>query len=190
MPNFLWTAKDNSGKTVAREITADTIEESKAILLAEGCTDLELKTDEIIDAIRERSANRIKISAEQRLKHLNNPSNTFSKLIFKIAAQDMWFHSLAILVLAFAVYRGHEAVAMITGISWGGWITAKIWLGLPSIRYARLNKAKDWYRWTEVLTLAEKLERMRSGYIAKLLPLEFPRVRAQALAGMGSYLKH
>jgi type II secretory pathway component PulF len=46
MPNFVWTAKDKTGKPVIREVEAGTIEESNQVLLAEGCTDLELKEDE------------------------------------------------------------------------------------------------------------------------------------------------
>jgi hypothetical protein len=42
MPSYLWTAKDRTGKSVVRELKAATIEESKAILIAEGYSDLEL----------------------------------------------------------------------------------------------------------------------------------------------------
>jgi len=49
MPNFVWIVKSKSGNTVVKEISAETIEESKAILEAEEYTNLQLQTDEILD---------------------------------------------------------------------------------------------------------------------------------------------
>ena len=185
MPNFLWTAKDKFGKSIVREIAAETIEESKAILLAEGCTNLESKSDEIMDLANSRSSELPKKTPEQKLKYFNNPTNTFSKLILKITTQGLWFHLLIILVLIFAVYQGYKATAMIIGMGWIGGIAAMIWLGLPHIYYARMNKAKDWHRWHKVSELADKLERMQPYLFTKILPLELPRIRAQIFAGLG-----
>ena len=50
MPNYVWSAKNQSGQKVTREITAKTAEEAKAVLLADGCTELELKEDDVIGA--------------------------------------------------------------------------------------------------------------------------------------------
>ena len=50
MTTYIWTAKDKSGKPVVREVTHNTIEESKGVLLADGCTELKLIQDEVMDA--------------------------------------------------------------------------------------------------------------------------------------------
>ena len=47
MTNYAWSAKDRSGRTVIREIQADTAEASKAILLAQGYSELVLKEDDV-----------------------------------------------------------------------------------------------------------------------------------------------
>jgi type II secretory pathway component PulF len=48
MANYTWTAKDQTGKAVVREVRAATVQEANALLIAEGCTDLKLIEDEII----------------------------------------------------------------------------------------------------------------------------------------------
>ena len=81
MPNFVWTAKDKFGKSAIREITADTAEQAKAQLLGEGCTELELKENEIFEAAVAGFTDKtvvlgeeVKVTAEQRFKHRGKPS--------------------------------------------------------------------------------------------------------------------
>jgi hypothetical protein len=52
MANYVCTAKNKFGISVVREISASIIEVSKSALLVEGCTDLVLKGDEIMDAAK------------------------------------------------------------------------------------------------------------------------------------------
>src|SRR6266403_783005 len=98
MPNFVWTVKGQSGKPVVREVAAATVEESKAILLAEGCTDLELKTDEIIDATQagfekmECMGEEVKVTAEDQLKHRGSAPKTFSGELWASVVQDKWLY--------------------------------------------------------------------------------------------------
>ena len=83
MTNYIWKAKDKSGKSVVREVMARTTEESKAILVSEGCTDLELFQDEVMAAATSGMnegvtvmGEEIKVTAEQRLEQLNKPPLT------------------------------------------------------------------------------------------------------------------
>lgn len=192
MPNFVWTAKDKSGKAVVREIAADTIEESKNILLSEGCTDLELKDDEIMAAAREGFTDRVKIlgeevkvTAEERLKHRGKPRATFVRVLFDSLNQDKGLYLLMALIIAYEAWRGHVTTAALLGLATLLWPAFRVWMALPGIYYARLNKAKDWHRWQEVLDLVAKLERIRRNHIIKLPETELIRSRAQAFAGLG-----
>jgi hypothetical protein len=45
MPTNVWKVKDRLGNSAVREITTDTVEQSKSILLCDGCTDSALMTD-------------------------------------------------------------------------------------------------------------------------------------------------
>ena len=67
MPNFVWTAKNVCGDPVVRQIKAATIEESKAVLLSEGCTDLVLKEDDVIAATLEGFDERVSLFGEDIL---------------------------------------------------------------------------------------------------------------------------
>ena len=85
MANYVWTARDQAGQNVVKEIEAETSTEAKAILLAEGYSDLVLKEDDVISAVNAGFSDRptffgeeIKVTAEQRLKHRDNTSTNFS----------------------------------------------------------------------------------------------------------------
>jgi hypothetical protein len=198
MPNFIWTAKDRQGKPIVMELSAETIEESRAMLLAEGYTDLELKSDEIGDAARTAFTDEIGIlreeikpkgTAKEFVRHLGNIPQTTLKLILRSIVHDVAFYLLMISLMVLAIFRGHKTNAIVTGIIIVGWLVFRIWKSLPQIYYAKLNKAKDWYRWTEVLQLIKSLERIQHTHSIKLPATELIRARAQALAGMGRLLE-
>src|SRR5438093_1456518 len=95
MPKFVWTTKDKSGAQVVRVLTAATIEESKSLLQAEGCTDLELKEDEILAAVAESFTEKveifgeeIKVSPEERFKHYGKPPPTILRTILESLAKE------------------------------------------------------------------------------------------------------
>jgi tetratricopeptide (TPR) repeat protein len=99
--------------------------------------------------------------------------------------QDRGLYLVAILMIAYQAYRGHPTVALLLGIATLAWPAFRIWMALPGIYFARLNKAKDWHRWQEALDLVEKLRRLRKNHFVKLPETELVRSRAQALAGLG-----
>jgi type II secretory pathway component PulF len=50
---YIWKARDKSGIPAVREVRANTIEDSKAILISQGYTSLELFQDEVMAAATE-----------------------------------------------------------------------------------------------------------------------------------------
>jgi len=188
MPNFIWTAKDRQGKPMIRELSAETIEESKAMLLAEGYTDLELKSDEIIDASRRvyASINKgRKSSPEELVRNSGNLQQTTLKLILETIIHDCWLYIMMISMMILVFGNGQKILTVIIGIVLLSWLIFRIWLRLPEIYYAKLNKAKEWHRWQGVLRIAKRCEQIRSMHIIKLPQTELIQSRAQALAGLG-----
>jgi tetratricopeptide (TPR) repeat protein len=192
MHTFVWSARDSTGRTVVREIPAETVEESKQILIASGHTDLVLKGDEIMDAaadsMRENvtfMGDDIKVTAKDRLKHRNEPPATFLRVLFGSVAKAFWLYLILGALLAYYIYTGRPIAAVGVGVAMLGWPLVVAWISLPSIYYARLNKANDWSRWTEVLSLVGKLEKLREIHFIKLPVTELGRNRAKALAGLG-----
>jgi tetratricopeptide (TPR) repeat protein len=192
MPNFVWTAKDKFGKSAIREITADTAEQAKAQLLTEGCIELELKENEIHDAAVAGFTDKtvvlgeeVKATTEQRLKQRGNPPMTFSRALRKSVFQGKKLSILIILLAFYEGYRGNKTSVILLGIALLLWIMFTFCVKLPSIYFAKLNEAKDWNRWEEVLELVETLKKIRRNHFIKMPIVELIRSRAQALAGMG-----
>jgi tetratricopeptide (TPR) repeat protein len=190
MPIYLWTAKDRMGKSVVRELKAATIEESKAILIAEGCSDLELKEDEIMTAAIESCEQKVfgeevQITAEDRLKHRNQPPVTILRAVAQSLIREKGLYLVLIPVLGYAILRKNLWLGIVPIILILAWLGFLAWLTLPGILYAKLNQAKDWHRWNEVLNFVRKLEFISQNNIVKIPPLELARCRAQAFTGLG-----
>jgi tetratricopeptide (TPR) repeat protein len=192
MPNFVWTAKNKFGNSVVREISADSSEQAKTQLLAEGCTEIELKENEINDAAVAGFTDKtvvlgeeVRVTFEQRLKQRGKPPMTFSRALRESVFQGK---ELSVLIIFLALYEGYREnifLVILLGVALLLWITFTICVRLPGIYYAKLNKAKDWHRWEEVLELVETLKKIRRNHFIKIPVVELVRSRAQALAGLG-----
>jgi len=193
MPNYVWTAKDKFGVSGVKEITANTIEESKSALLAEGCTDLVLVQDEIGDAVRAgwpRPAtflgSEIKQATEAaRLKLRGRPPPTYSGELWRgiVESKKSIIGILALAVLE--IYLGHNTSLIFLGFSLLAWLAFLICFRLPGIYYNRLHRAADWYRWTEVLEIVDKLKKIEKFHVIKIPPWNLSLYRAKAMAGSG-----
>ncbi len=192
MTNYVWSVKDRSGNKIVKEVIAGTAEDAKAILLATGYTELELKEDEVCAVVtagfsqpRKFLGEEIKVTAEQRLKVRENPTVTFGDVILNGLNQSK---GLLFLILVIGVYNGCRgrwisvwllvAAALL-------WLIFLICLGSPSVYYRKLILAADWYRWNEVLSLVQTLKTIERISFAKVPDTELTRYRAKALAGTG-----
>ena len=192
MPKYVWTAKNKFGNSVVREITANTIEESKSALLAEGCTDLVLMGDEVMDAATAGMprtvsflGEELKVTEADKLKHRNKPPPTFFSTLWQGVAETKGFLILIFVLALYEIYRGHRPSFIFLGFGLIAWLAFLIVLRLPSIYYHRLHKAADWYRWAEVLEIVEKLKKIGKIHFIKIPPPELGRYRAKALTGLG-----
>lgn len=185
MPYFYtWSAKDKSGQTVIREIQAETGEQSKAILVAEGYTDMELKEDEVASVARASLKNdagflsrAITMTAEDRLKPRDNPK-------IGIGTKVIWLFIIVGFV-ALEIIQGHYLSAIIFTGGLCLLLLFFVCLVLPSIYYKKMVEASDWYRWDEVLSLIGKLKRIGRISIVKIPGSELTRYRAMAFVAEG-----
>lgn len=68
MPNYLWKARDGSGKMVAVRRPAASVKEAQTQLLQEGFLDLELQTDDIAEAASDLFEEKVEVTPEEDLK--------------------------------------------------------------------------------------------------------------------------
>src|SRR5581483_10453680 len=62
-----------------------------------------------------------------------------------------------------------------------------LWYGQSGRLFARLNKARAWHRWNEVLACVEKLKQAKARTNVGVPETVLVRYRAQALAGLGRF---
>jgi tetratricopeptide (TPR) repeat protein len=192
MINYVWTAKDPSGKKVVKEIPAATVEDAKFFLERQGYTDLVLKEDDVSSAVRAGFAKRknlygqeIKLSAEQRLKTLEDPPKTYWDALRKGVLR---FHPLFLAVVFFVFYswfRQEWGFVLFYVFGLLGLLGYVIYLHLPSVYFHKLVKADEWNRWNEVLSLVENLKWIKRFRKIALPEAALARHRAKALAGLG-----
>ncbi len=192
MTNYVWSATDKSGKKVIKEIEAATAEDAKFVLLGQGYANLELKQDEIGSVVRAGFPKRknafgqeIKVSAEQRLKHRDDPTVTFRDALRKgIGRGHLWFLALVL----FAIYSGFRAqwgYFLIYLVALLAWLAYIFFMSLQSVYYRKLIRAADWNQWRKVLSLVESLKIIGRFRKVKIPAAELTRYRAKALAGLG-----
>jgi len=192
MSKYVWTAKDKSGQKVFREVEAETAEQSRALLVTAGYSDLALKEDDIGAAAKagfpstfKVMGEEVRISTEERLKHLENPTVSYWDAIRKGLDQTKTGCLLLLFFAGYSAYRGNWSSAVLLLIGLIAWLTFIVCVSLPSVYYRKLIKASDWYRWSEVLSLIATLKTIGRFSFVKVPATELTRNRAKALAGMG-----
>jgi hypothetical protein len=193
---YAWSAQDKSGKTVIVEISAHTVQEAKAALLAEGYSDLVLKEEEIgniTSASFQKNqtflGEEIKVTAKDRLKHRDDPTVTFWDVLRKGIGQSAYLFLMVIALAAYDIYRGHYISAIVFGGALVLWVGFLLCLGLPSVYYRKLIEAVDWSRWNEVLSLVDSLKMIGRISFIKVPATELTRNRAKAFVGLGDLHK-
>ena len=192
MTNYVWTARDPSGKTVVEEIAAESAAEAEKILRAKGYSDLVLKEDDVIAAANAGFTDRptlfgeeIKVTVADRVKHQNNTSTNFFSAIVSGINQSKVFCLVIVGLAVYAGFRGHWVSVAILAIGLLAWLAFIVCVSLPLVYYNKLIKASDWERWDEVLSLVETLRAVRKYSVVGVPETELIRNRAKAVAGQG-----
>jgi len=193
MPTYVWKGKDRYKLPIVREINANTVEESKAILQADGCTDLALMSDDIMAAATEGMADDVKffgeklhVSETDKVKFQGQKSPTFLTAIWEGAQlTGVRLPLIVAAVAAWQIYRGNMLGLGLVGLGLLAWFAFLVTMYLPGIYYGRLHKAADWHRWDEVRDLVEKLKQVGKFHIIKVPAPELGRYRAKVLTARG-----
>jgi tetratricopeptide (TPR) repeat protein len=192
MPTYLWTAKDRSGQTVAREVTADSVEQSKKLLLDEGCTDLVLKGDEIYEQAQKSFGEPskifgedIEVTAEDKLKFHEAPPPTFLRCLVDGVREETGLLLVSGAACGWLIYRHRYWFAGLVAAAAIGWMVFRVFAALPGIYYRKLVEAREWHRWKEVLAIVDRCEAMNRRHFLKLPAPELANSRAKALVGLG-----
>lgn len=192
MPTYVWKAKDRFGTPIVREIQSDTVEQSKAALQSDGCTELALMTDDIMAAASSGMVKKvtflgeeIKVSEAEKLKYRNQRPPSFFSALWEGMGRGKRFVLVIFGAAALAGYQRSWVGLALSLVALLAWVAFVVGVRLPSIYYARLHKAADWYRWDEVLAIVSKLKTIGKLHFIKVPASELARYRARALAAKG-----
>jgi tetratricopeptide (TPR) repeat protein len=190
MPQYLWNCTSPEGKETAVRIEAADATEARQRLQGQGYTNLQLLTDECYAAAKESfgaDARQVSLSAEQEAAFFRQPSTSFLRLL----GQSLRFGLLLYLVLAAIVafrvarsaqWRTMDTIYVVIAVAFTLWIAFK---SSGSYLFAKLNEAKDWHQWDEVLRQLRRIETFNRFTWGKLPPSTIARYRAEALAAKG-----
>lgn len=202
MPTFLFLGNNADGKRQHERIDAENAQAAKGILVTRGWTELELVLDEI------RYSEALKVESTQEVdddisSEFNTPDAdaSFHNRGWKtsILGQtlrgivDSWkLMLLSAALLTWGIYR-HSWVTIVVGALGIAFVVLFIpvfhllirLLGHTKSEFARMNRAKVWGRWDEVLECVERLRKPDSMTGSTIPALELVRSRAGALAALG-----
>jgi len=195
MHSFLWTGKDTEGKERSAHVTAENAQAARGILEGRGWTQLELVTDEICDETRRQIPpmtsdwDALPDDAETEAARWKGNSSSFLGEWWRAIFQAKLTLALFVLILVVGMLR-HGKWSI--GIGIAGLVIMVLLFPLisaffsQSVRnYSRLNKAKVWGRWQEVLHCVEQLKRSHRLTRIGVGDVELARNRALALASSG-----
>jgi tetratricopeptide (TPR) repeat protein len=192
MPTYAWKAKDRSGAPVFREIRPATVQESRDVLLTEGCTDLILQEDDVLSEVNVAMGDKVEFlgeeitaNAQDRIHYRTHPPLTVTRIILQGLAQEKGFYIVVLVGLAYCIWRDWLVGSMVFAILLIGWPVFKIGIGLPLLLFQRLADASDWNRWDEMLWLVNTLRFVGRFHFIKIPAAELTRLEANALAGKG-----
>lgn len=192
MTNYVWSVTDKSGEKVIREIGAATAEDAKFVLLAQGYTDLELKQDEIGSIAQAGFSKRqnafgheIKVTAEERMKHRDDPTATYFDALRKGIGRNSLFFGAFVFFILYSGFQRQWLYAALYAAVLLVWMAYILFRSLQSVYYRKLIKAADWNRWHEVIRLVAAIKMIGRFYQVKVPASELTRYRAKALAGLG-----
>lgn len=192
MTHYVWSAKNQKGKTVHQDAPAETLDESKAWMLSEGFTDLVLVEDEVMalaaKGFPEKTffmGEELKPTAEQRKRGREQPPITLLRLMLESFRDDKRIYLLVLILSLYFGWRGNILGIILSWAGLVGWLMFRYWVAAPLLLYNKINVAKDWCRWSEVSDLLDKVEKLQKRHFIKLPASELIKIRAQILAGTG-----
>lgn len=192
MPVFAWTAKNKFGLPMVREISADTAEQARAQLIAEGCTHIALRENEVMTTVTgaipkpKYFGKDLPVTAEARLQVRNKPPMTLWRAVGETLGRTAYLCCMVVFFAAYQIYHGNNLAAVLLLAALLFFLAVQVSIRLPRILLRKLLKALDWHRWDEALKQVDRLRWITRFHFIKASEIELTRYRAKALAGSGN----
>ena len=199
MPKFLWSGISASGKEEVDEIDAETAMEARKILEARGWTALHQHTTEVSDfarrQVRESSNPKYapNLTPKERLQYHEGTAPGLWRNWLKNIGQSAWAILLLAVFLLLAIFdRANPGKSFTIGLFL--LLLALVAFLYPALHwwfrrtkrlFVKLQRARTWHRWDEVLQCLDKLSDSRRATKIGIGELSMARYRALALAGLG-----
>lgn len=196
MPEYLWSGTSPSGeKNGAERVQAENVEAAKAILTARGWTNLQLHTSEISDYIHKAMAQvtpeeyQPNLTPKQQLQFHKGEHPKFWRRWIDSMVEAKGTIGFCALLLAWSIFRHRTwgiivcsaalfaVIFLFPAIHW--------WFAATSKLFVRLNTARTWWRWEEVLQCIDEMKKAHQRTKLGIGPAELARYWGLALAGTG-----
>jgi hypothetical protein len=195
---FIWRGTDPQGKSRSEKIKAANAQTAREELTRAGWTNLELIQDEISAATagyveKDPCCDEPEFTVDEEVEFFEGKQPG----MFRQWISSLWSSKIMIVIfgamLGLGIYY-HRLWAIITGAIILGIVlmffpTIYLLVGAASRNYSRLNRAKVWGRWDEVLECVERLRKRSFFSGGGIGEVELVRCRAQALAAKGQLEK-
>jgi tetratricopeptide (TPR) repeat protein len=184
MYTYLWLVNDSAGKESAQTVQAESADLARKVLEGQGFTNLRLQTDEVMDETIKGTLVP-NLSASERIKLSRIRKVTLPRICLQ-AIKDGGILLFVWAVLFFWSWHRERTIGMIL---YAGAIILTIGGGfffrVPSYLFRRLNEAREWHEWNEVLNLLDLMARVGKLTNVKLKPADMALYRARAMIGLG-----
>lgn len=195
MHRYLWEGRDPDGNRRSERVEAANATAAREQLTRRGWTELRLITDEIAeiagrgvevpDDLREEVEPSAEFEVAQYRGHAPGLFGQWARAVWD--AKGTSLVALGLTLTGIYLDRNwlfYAGVALL-GFQVLSFPVLWFWFGRTMRLYSRLNHAKVWGRWDEVLRIVEQMRRAGGATGIGVGELELARCRAQALAARG-----
>lgn len=188
MPFFLFEAVNRDGRAIADAVTADSVQEAHALLVAQGCRDIAIHTD-LATASLHQDLGRLDPEQRQRVAAARiaqmHASSRFASHLSALRHTVMaarTYLAVAAMGLAAGLWRHDYVTAVLSGLYLSHPLALLLWGLLRTDRYRQLQAAMVHGRWTEALRLIAGLRR-RNSSLPLLMDLDFREAQVRIRLG-------
>ncbi len=195
MPKYLWAGKSPAGAQSAERVEADDAEQAKAILEAQGWTNLELHKSEIAEFVEKGAAAasnpdyKVNLTPEQELKFQKGENPRFLGQWWNNIVEAKGTIGFTALLLAWSIYRHRLWGTIIFSVILFALLflfpVLHLWFVAPMKAYQKMHSARTWWRWAEVLQCLDELKRAQGRTKIGIGRADLARYWGLALVGTG-----
>lgn len=196
MPEYLWSGTSPSGeKDSAERVDAETAEAAKAILVARGWTNLQLQTGEISHYIHNAMAKvtpaeyQPHLTPKEELQFHKGEQPTFWRRWMDSMFEARGTIGFCAALLGWSIFRHRTWGIVVCSLALFAVIilfpVIHFWFAASSRSFVRLNTARTWWRWEEVLQCIEEMKKAHQRTKIGMGRAELARYWGLALAGTG-----